>query len=348
MIKKGKKIVAVLLAVVLAASMLAGCGGNKAQPSGNAGNTAQSEGQKAAAKFKVAALLPGPINDGGWNASAYDGIKKAEKELGAEIAYRESVPQSDFEEAFRAYASQGYNVIIGHGFQFGDAAKKVAKEFPKTTFLITDSRVSQEPNVGSYSVLAKQAGFLGGALAALMTRSGKVACVGGLSIPPVTDTIEGFKKGVKYVNPKVEAMTAITGSFEDVAKAKETARAFIENGADIIMHNADQAGLGVIQSAQEKKILAIGVIKDQSGIAPDTVFVSAYRNIADGIVYMLKQVKDGQFKAQFYPLGVKQNVVGLYWNSQLQSKVPPEVKTKIEQIINDLKEGKIDIDSLPQ
>lgn len=343
MLRKGKKLLAVGLAVVFAGSLLlSGCA-KKSQPA-----PAPQAGGGQQAKFKIAALLPGPINDGGWNASAYDGIQKAGKELGAEVAYRESVPQSDFEEAFRAYASQGYNVIIGHGFQFGDAAKKVAKEFPKTVFLITDSQISQEPNVGSYSVLAKQAGFLGGALAALMTKSNKVACVGGLSIPPVTDTIEGFKKGVKYVNPKVEAMTTITGSFEDVAKAKETARAFIESGADIIMHNADQAGLGVIQAAQEKKILAIGVIKDQSSIAPDTVFVSAYRNIADGIVYMIKQVQQGQFKPQFYPLGVKQDVVGLYWNPQLQNKVPPEVKSKIDQIIQDLKDGKIDIDKLPQ
>lgn len=342
MLKRGKRLLVLLLAVALAGSLLlSGCA-KKSQPTPQAGAGDQK------AKFKIAALLPGPINDGGWNASAYDGIQKAGKELGAEVVYRESVPQSDFEEAFRAYASQGYNVIIGHGFQFGDAAKKVAKEFPKTTFLITDSNISQDPNVGSYSVLAKQAGFLGGALAALMTKSNKVACVGGLAIPPVTDTIEGFKKGVKYVNPQVEPLTAITGSFEDVAKAKETARAFIDQGADIMMHNADQAGLGVIQAAQEKKILAIGVIKDQSSIAPDTVFASAYRNIADGIVYMIKQVQQGQFKAQFYPLGVKQDVVGLYWNDKLKDKVPPEVKTKIDQIIKDLKDGKIDIDKLPQ
>ncbi|MBE3582297.1 MAG: BMP family protein [Thermoanaerobacteraceae bacterium] len=337
---------AIVLAVLSLLALLgvAGCGSNQA-PS-NGGGTGGGTG--AEAKFRVAALLPGPINDGGWNASCYDGIKKAEQALGAEVAYRENVPQSDFEEAFRAYASEGYNVIIGHGFQFADAAKKVAKDFPNTIFLITDSQEFQEPNVGSYSVLAKEAGFLGGALAALMTETGKVACVGGLAIPPVTDTIEGFKKGVKYVDPEVQALTAITGSFEDVAKAKETGRAFIENGADIIMHNADQAGLGVIQVAQEKKILAIGVIKDQSVIAPDTVFVSAYRNIDDGIVYMLKQVKEGNFKAQFYPLGVKQGVVGLYWNPQLENRVPAEVKARIEEIIQDMKEGKIDLNALPE
>jgi basic membrane protein A len=342
--KKGKKFLALLLVFVLAGSLVVGCGGQEKQ----SGDAAQPSEQKEETPFKVAALLPGPINDNGWNASAYEGLKLVEKELGAEIAYQESVPQSDFEESFRGYASQGYNVIIGHGFQFADAAKKVAKEFPNTTFLMTDSQEFQEPNVGSYSVLAKEAGFLGGVVAAAYTKSNKVAIVGGLSIPPVTGMIEGFKKGVNYTNPEVEALTTITGSFEDVAKAKEMAKVFIQQGADIIMHQADQAGLGVIEAAKEHKIPAIGVIKDQSGLAPDTVLVSAFRNIPEGVLYIVKQVKDGQFKPQFYPLGVKQDVVGLIWNPQLEDKVPAEAKAKIEQIVSDLKEGKIDLESLPE
>ncbi|WP_227764603.1 BMP family protein [Zhaonella formicivorans] len=342
MVSKSKRILALLMVFVFAGSLLVGCGTAQDKQSGEA----QSEEKQEA--FKVAVLLPGPINDNGWNASAYEGLKLVEQELGAEIAYKESVPQSDIEESFRGYAAQGYNVIIGHGFQFADAAKKVAQEFPDTIFLMSDSKEFQEPNVGSYSVLAKEAGFLGGVVAASYTKSGKVAIVGGLSIPPVTNMVEGFKLGAKYVNPQVEALTTITGSFEDVAKAKEMAKVFIQQGADIVMHQADQAGLGVIEAAKEAKIPAIGVIKDQSGLAPDTVLVSAFRNIPEGILYIVKQIKEGNFKAQFYPLGVKQDVVGLIWNPQLEGKVSPEAKAKIDQIIADLKAGKIDIEALPQ
>lgn len=146
----------------------------------------------------------------------------------------------------------------------------------------------------------------------------------------------------------VEALNTITGSFEDVAKAKEMARVFIEQGADIIMHQADQAGLGVIEAAKEKKIPAIGVIKDQSGLAPDTVLVSAFRNIPEGVLYIVKEVKEGNFQAKFYPLGAAQDVVGLIWNPQLKDKVPAEAMANIEKIVADLKAGKIDLEHLPQ
>lgn len=336
---------ALLVGLLLVVLVIGGCGGSKEKSESPA--SGNNESSASGQKFKVAAILPGPVNDGSWNASAFNGLKLAEKELGVEIAYRESVPQSDVEEAFRGYASQGFNVIIGHGFEFGDAAKKVAKEFPKTVFLITDSNIYQEPNVGSYSVLAKQAGFLGGAAAALASKTGKVGIVGGLSIPPVKDTVEGFLKGAKYANPQVQPISAITGTSDDVNKNKETARAMLEQGVDVIMHNANQAGLGVIQVAREKKALAIGITEDQSSIAPDTVLVSAVRKVPEGIVYLIKQVKDGNFKAQFYPLGVKENVVGLVWNPALQAKMPPGAQTKLETIIKDLQDGKIDIDKLP-
>ncbi len=341
--KSGLK--ALLVGLLMLVLISGGCGGTKEKSESPA--QGKSEPPSGTQKFKVAAVLPGPVNDGSWNASAFNGLKLAEKELGVEIAYRESVPQSDVEEAFRGYAGQDFNVIIGHGFEFGDAAKKVAKEFPKTVFLITDSNIFQEPNVGSYSVLAKQAGFLGGAAAALASKTGKVGIVGGLSIPPVKDTVEGFLKGAMYANPQVKPISAITGTSDDVNKNKETARAMLEQGVDVIMHNANQAGLGVIQVAKEKETLAIGITEDQSNIAPDTVLVSAVRKVPEGIVYLIKQIKDGNFKAQFYPLGVKENVVGLVWNPALQDKVPAEGKAKLETIIKDLKDGKIDIEKLP-
>lgn len=346
--KSLKKLATTMLVLFLASIFLVGCGGSKNSQESESEAPEAEAPQEEEKPFKVAALMPGPLNDGGWNASCYEGIKLAEKELGAEIAYQESVPQSDFEESFRGYASQGYDVIIGHGFQFADAAKKVATEYPDTTFLMTDSREFQEPNVGSYSVLAKEAGFLGGVVAATYTKSGKVAIVGGLSIPPVTDMIEGFKKGVKYTNPEVEALDTITGNFEDVAKAKEMARVFIEQGADIVMHQADQAGLGVIEAAAEAKLPAIGVIKDQQDLDPDTVLVSAFRNIPAGILYIINEVKNDNFKPQFYPLGVKDGSVGLIWNERLKDKLTPEMLEAIDKIVADLEAGKIDLEALPE
>jgi basic membrane protein A len=324
----------VLIGCLCVSLMVSGCG-----------QTAKDEEKK---QFKIAAVIPGPINDNGWNATCYEGLMQAKKDLNAEVAYSENVPPSDFEENFRNFASQGYNLIIGHGFELADAAKKVAKEYPKVTILITDGNVFVDPNVGSFSVLAKQAGFLGGVIASTLTQTGKVAIVGGLEIPPITQSIEGFIQGAKYVNPNVTVLSTLTGTFDDVAKAKEISRVYIEQGADIIMHSANQSGMGVIEAAKDKKVLAIGIVQDQSNLAPDTVVASCTRNIPGGIAYMAKMVKDGNFKAEFYPLGVKENVVGISWNKELETKVTKEQKEKIDKVLNDLKEGKIDLDKLPK
>ena len=124
-----------------------------------------------ASGLKIAGLFPGPISDQGWNMMAYNAFKAAEKEYTAEIAYTERTPVSDFEEIFRGYAQAGYDIIVGHGFQFGDAAKKVAKEFSNTIFIVTSTDISQEPNLASFRTNDPEAGFIQGVVAALLTET---------------------------------------------------------------------------------------------------------------------------------------------------------------------------------
>lgn len=337
-------LVAIFIGMLLLA---AGCGSKKESANqGQASQTSQADKGSEKKQLKVALLLPGPVNDNGWNATAYEGLKKAEKELGVKTAYRESVSQSDQADALRAYATQGYDVIIGHGFEFGDAIKKVAKDFPNTKFIVTSSDISQAPNVASLQVMNVQAGFFGGALAALITKTGKVGYVGGMDIPPIKNALLGFKAGAKMVNPKVQAMTAMIGSFDDVAKAKETARAFIEQGADVVLGNADQAGLGVVQAAQEKGVMDIGYDHDMSNVAPDTVVASTIQSYPIAIDFIIKEILNGKFEAKFYPIGAEEGATGIIWNPKWESKLPAGVKDKMTQLINDVKSGKIDVQKL--
>ncbi|MBE3581852.1 MAG: BMP family protein [Thermoanaerobacteraceae bacterium] len=298
-------------------------------------------------KTKVALLLPGPISDKGWNASAYEGLMMAKEKFGFETAYRENLGLSDIEEAFRVYAQEGYDIIIGHGFQFGDPAKKVAKEFPKIKFLITSSNIFQEPNVASLDILNKQVGFLGGVAAALITKSNKIGFVGGMAIPSIIIAQEGFAAGAKYAKPDVQVLSTLIGSFDDVAKAKETALAYIGQGADIIMHDADQGGLGVIHACKEKNVLAIGYGKDQSDLAPENLIVSSIQSVPAGLTYVLQEIVEGRFAAKAYEAGIKQGATGLVWNEHLAAKhVSPEVRKKIDDIIREVADGKINIDEL--
>ncbi|QGP91221.1 ABC transporter substrate-binding protein PnrA-like protein [Neomoorella glycerini] len=128
---------------------------------------------------------------------------------------------------------------------------------------------------------------------------------------------------------------------------KETALAIIQNqGADIIMANANQAGLGAIQAAQQKKVLAIGSNTDQNAVAPDTVLVSGIKSVPVLISFVVQTIQDGTFKPQFYNLGVKEKAVYLSPWHGFENKVPAEVKAKLEQITRDLADGKIDLSKL--
>lgn len=334
-----KRWISILVIVMMLAALVAGCGGqnNSADSSGTAGDNGEVK------KLKVALLLPGPINDMGWNASAYEGLKQAEEKFNVEIAYQENVQQSDMEGVFRGYAEQGYDVIIGHGFQFGDAAKKVAAEFPNSKFIVTSSNISQEPNLASVNIDNEQQGFLMGVVAGLMTKSNIVGSIGGQEIPPIKGSLAGFEQGVKYVNPNATILSTMTGSFDDVAKAKETALAMISQGADVIMANANQAGLGAIEAAKIKGVYAIGSNQDQNDIVPDTVVVSGIKSVPVLITFVVQKIQNNDFEAKFYNLGFNEGAVYLSPYHGFEDKIPQEVKDKIKAITEDLAAGKIEV-----
>ncbi len=345
-----KKLIGLSLVLLMILS-LAGCGASSATPASSA-PASGSGSAPAPAKLKVALLLPGPINDNGWNASAYQGLIDAEKKFGIQGTYVENVSQSDQLSKFRAFAQQGYDVIIGHGNEFGDAAKTVAKEYPKVKFVVTSSDITQPPNLGSLNVVSQQAGFFAGVAAQTLTKKNKVAYVGGMEIPPITTFATGFKQGVKYANAQtgknVQVIGALTGSFDDVAKAKETAKTFISQGADVIIADADQAGLGVIDAAKEAKVLDIGFGTDQSSLAPDLIPVSTIQSMPVAIEYLIKLVTEGKWQPQYYPMGADAGATGLVFNDKLKSMFSTQSMDLINKAIDGVKSGQIDLSKLPQ
>jgi basic membrane protein A len=293
--------------------------------------------------LKVAVLLPGPINDMGWNASAYEGLLAVESEFGAEISYQENVSQSDMEEVFRNFALAGYDVIFGHGFQFGDTAAIVADAFPDTKFVITSSSTSNGSNLGSVNSGVDQQGFLAGVMAAKLSETGKVGAIGGINIPPITGPIYGFYAGANYINPDIEVTAILTGSFDDVTKAKETARAMIDTGVDVIFANANQAGLGSIEACEDAGIYAIGSNQDQNPLAPDTVVQSVIKSTTRLFTYVVDKVVKGEFEGTFYKLGIDEGAIFLAdWHGYDESM--PELKAEMDEIIAGMKDGSVTYD----
>jgi len=307
--------------------LLTGCS------SGGAQETASQE-----KKMKVALLLSGPANDQGWNAIALEGLKAAESKYGLETTYLENVGVADTESAYNDYAARGYDLIIGHGFQFGDPAVRVAEKFPKLNFMATESN-SQAENMASYVMSCEQGGYLMGILAGSMSKTGKIGVIGGIEQPSIIKEHEAFKLGAKKVNPDVVVYEIYVNSFTDVSAGKDAALSMIDKGADVLYHVANQAGTGAIKAAEEKGILALGNSYDQNSIAPNTVISSTVYNMPTVILTAVEAVQNGTFKGGITHLGMKENVVAISPYHSFESKIPEETKKLIEDTKKQIIEG---------
>jgi basic membrane lipoprotein Med (substrate-binding protein (PBP1-ABC) superfamily) len=303
--------------ILLIVALLTGC--SRSDPAAPAGPAA----------FKVALLSPGPVSDAGWNALAYEGLLAIRDQLGAEIAQVEVKNPGQFEDAFRDFARRGFDLVFGHGFEFQDAAAAVAADFPKTVF-ITTSGNTVRPNVAPLRFMLEEATYLEGMLTASMSKSGKAGAVGGMAIPSVASTIAAYEAGAKSVQPTFQVITSYVGNWEDVGAAKEAALALVQQGADFLFHNADAAGLGVFQAAQQRQVLAFGANKNQNDIAPNVVLASAVIDIPKGFLTVAGQVKDHAFVAKIERLGMRDGVISLQYNPALLSRIPADVKARVD------------------
>ena len=217
------------------------------------------------AGFQVALLTPGPISDAGWNAGAYEGLKAVEKELGATVSHVQVKSPSEFEEQFRAYAARGTALCIGHGFEFQDAASRVAKEYPATVFVTTSgSRMAK--NLGPIVFELEEATYLCGLAAGRMSRSAKAGMIGGVELPSIKSTFLAFEAGLKAGNPGASATAVFTGSFEDVAGAKTAALALADKGCDFLFQNADAAALERGDKETAERLMAEHIGQVQSAL----------------------------------------------------------------------------------
>lgn len=295
------------------------------------------------AAFRAALLSPGPVSDAGWNASAYEGLLRIREALNAEISQIEVKTPAQFEQGFRDYASRGFHIVFGHGFEFQDAAAAVAPDFPNTVF-ITSSGTTVRPNVAPMVFEIEQATYLMGVMAAMMSKTGKAGCVGGMEIPSVKSGFQALAAGAKSVKPDFVVVQSFIGNWEDVGAAKEATLALIDQGADFIFQNADAAGLGVFQAAQERRgVYAFGSNKNQNELAPDVILASAVLDVSQAFLNVARAVKEKTFKAEIMRMGMKENVVALVINPALQDAIPPAVAARVEEIKQGILAGQVTV-----
>lgn len=282
--------------------------------------------------FKVALLTPGPISDKSWNGSAYAGLERIRDSLGASISHIQVKTPADFEENFRQYAAAGYAVVIGHGFEFQDAAARVGPEYPKTVFITTGGSTVR-PNVAPLSFAFDEPSYLAGMVAAAASQTGIVACIGGTELPPVKVAFDAFTAGAHALRPDVKVLVAYIGNWDDVSAGREQALALARRGADIMFQDADAAGLGVFQAARENRgIRVIGSNANQNALAPDATIGSVVIDVPHALLRIVSDIKAGAFTAGIERLTTRDDVVRWEPNDRLMQTVPHEARKAVDSV----------------
>lgn len=338
-----RRLTGFIAALMLVTSLFTGCAsGEKA---GDQGKPQTNESKKAAIVLGV-----GGLGDQSYNDLAYEGMKKAESELGIKFDYAEPKAMADFEIHLREMASEKqYIVIVCVGYEQIDALNKVASEFPEQKFAILDGSVDQ-PNVASFLSKEEEGSFLVGALAGLMKLEAKdygisdkniLGFVGGIDVPVIRKFHAGFLAGAKYVNPNIEVLNDFVGGFSDVTTAKEIALTMNNKGADIIYHAAGGSGMGVFQAAKERNFLAIGVNSNQNSIDPDHIFASMLKRVDVAAYTVVKEASEGTLKTGgISELGLKDEGIG-YTIDGTNIKISEEIIKKVEELKEKVVKGEL-------
>jgi basic membrane protein A and related proteins len=298
--------------------------------------------QGAKTPFKVAYIPCGRVNDQSWSQAGYEGVLAAQKELGIEVAYSESVPPADVEAAARDYATKGFNLVMLHCGTFSDPGLKVAKDFPKTWFELTSASQALD-NVISLNLAQQEGTFVAGVLAGLITKSNKLGAISSYNTLGFNRQLEGFRLGAKFANPKTELYVTYLNSAEDAAKAKEATLAQIDAGADVILAATDQAAQGVFRAGTERNTYVIAEYADQNAMAPKVILASILYSQARLISGLIKSVVSGEAKGGVLEPGISVGVGNLAENKELMAKVPAEARECMALVFKDIESGKLKI-----
>jgi len=297
-----KSTLVALVVMVIAAVILPACGGTAAPA--------------AACKAGLVTDV-GKINDGTFNQYAFDGLKKAETDLGIGIKYIETQAQTDYGKNIQSLVEANCEIIVAVGFMMGDAVAEASGKYPETKFAIVDFAYDPAlPNVRGLVFAEDQAGYMAGALAASMSQSGTIVAVGGMEIR---------------------------------ARGAEAAKSFMSEGADVIFGAGGQTGSGGIQAAAEAGIYVIGVDQDeyvttfQNGAAPgsDKIISSAMKRVDQAVFLTIKDVVDGKFTNGVAVYDASNGGIGLASYNKADAAIPADVKAKMDEILKGLADGSI-------
>lgn len=325
-----------LFVFVMVAALLVACGGGAATTTG---------GQTAGKPLRIAVVMPSATTDLAFSQSMWDALKTIQKDMGGESAvelkYSENMFKvADAAAALRDYASQGFDIVIGHGSQYGSSVQEIAPDFPKTTFAWgTEVNTFGMANVYAYTAAAEQGGYVNGVMAAKLSKSKVIGVTGPVEAGDAKTYVDGFVQGVAAADPGLKVAKTWTGSFSDVALMTEAAKTHIAAGADVLT-GSSQSVVGSIGAAKEAgSVLWFGTQQDQTSLAPQNVVASQQYDWTGILKQMIENRKNGKLGGEAFVLELKNGGLKITYNPGYQ--LPDDVKQAAEAAIEGIKSGSI-------
>jgi basic membrane lipoprotein Med (substrate-binding protein (PBP1-ABC) superfamily) len=289
--------------------------------------------------MRVALITPGSVTDAAWNSAAYQGLLRIHDSLRVQTSHIEARTPSEQSEAIRTYATQGYDLVFAHGFEFQDAAERVSRDYPDVVIIVTSGRRARG-NVVPLIFRLEEASYLAGMVAGGLTRSQVLGFIGGIELPPIKAAYQGWMNGARSINPRIRSREIYLNSFDDAAAGREAAVALIRAGADMFHHNADAAALGLFQAAKEHPgVYVFGANADQAGLAEDRVLGSAVIDLPRAFLLVASQIQNGHFAARTRVFGLGDSVVAYRSNPRLDRMITGSLRARIKAAADSLIAG---------
>jgi basic membrane lipoprotein Med (substrate-binding protein (PBP1-ABC) superfamily) len=294
--------------------------------------------------FRVAVVMPSAINDLAFSQSMYDALLRVQADMGGEsnfeIVYSDNMfVVDDAAAALRDYASQGFDLVIGHGSQYGSSLQEIAPDFPETSFAWgTTVDTFGLPNVFAYEAASDQGGYVNGVVAASLSQSAVMGVVGPIETGDAKLYVDGFVAGAKATNPDIQVNVNYIGSFSDVALASEAANTHVAAGADVLTGTA-QMVVGAIGVAEENNALWFGTQSNQTSLAPSIVVASQVYHWEVVLTEMLDLIKGGTLGGQSFVIDLANGGEVIEYNPDYA--VPAEVQTLADQTVQGIIDGTI-------
>lgn len=323
---------------------------------------AQTEAKREGCKIKVGIVFDiGGKNDRSFNAAAWEGVKRAEKDLNICLYDVEPGNPTSIEPAMRAFAERNFDLIIGIGFAQGPIMQKVALDYPEIKFAIVDGVIFEadgktpKQNVASLVFREHEGSFLVGMIAAAKSKTGVLGFIGGMDIPLIHKFETGYEEGARYVNPNIRVIDNYVGvtdsAWNNPGKGKELALNQIEKGADVIFTAAGNSGLGAFDAVEqygknaqgEANKFVIGVDSNQNGVKPGFVLTSMVKRVDNAVYDVIKEIIDGNFKGGFHVFGLDKDGVAYAMDENNTAIIPVDVIQKTEEARAKIVSGEIKV-----